>query len=251
MSGKNIKKEILSLLYVCIFALLIRTFFIEPFYVPTASMSRTILTGDYVFSTKYSYGYSKHSFLFSPDLFKGRIFESKPARGDIVIFYTPIEGDDKKYVKRLVGLPGDKIKLTDDILYINGIPVKKKELGKISDERGIEYTKYEETLPEGVKYFSYKASWASPTTTGTFEVPEGKYFFMGDNRDNSNDSRYDIGFVPFENFVAKCRFILFSTKEELWNSSFGFGEQISRIWVWMKSIRFDRMFKNLYDIQNS
>ncbi len=245
MLKEGAKKEIISLFYICLFALAIRTFVLELFFVPTPSMSRTILAGDYVFSTKYSYGYSKHSFLFSPNLFSGRIFESKPERGDIIVFETPLKKDDKKYIKRLIGLPGDKIKQTGDLLYINGVPIERVEQGKLLNEDGAEYTKFLEILPNGVKYFSYKLSGTPPTNTEIFEVPEGKYFFMGDNRDNSNDSRYDLGFIPFENLIAKSRFILFSTKEELWKPSVGFFEQIGRIWLWIKSFRLDRMLNTI------
>lgn len=247
MSQTSTKKELLSILYICLIALMIRAFVMEIFYVPTPSMTQTVLVGDYVFSTKYSYGYSKHSFLFSPNIFNGRIFESKPERGDIVIFYTPMKNDDKKYIKRLIGMPGDKIQIINDAIVINGKAIERIEVGKLNDN-GIEYLKFMETLPNGVKYLSYKLEKKDPTNTEIFYVPEGKYFFLGDNRDNSNDSRYDLGFVPFENFVAKSRFILFSTKEELWKSSISFFEQVSRIATWIKSVRLDRIFKNLYEI---
>ncbi len=246
--------EILSLLKLIAIALVIRIFLVEPFFVPTGSMKNTIIENDYIFSTKYTYGYSKHSFPFSPNIFSGRIFASDPARGDIVIFRPP-HNMDIRYIKRLVGLPGDKIQLINDIIYINDKAIEREEIGECSDDDGQRYRKYRETLPNGVSYFSYKHAQNDPmlpnhrySTTETFHVPQDKYFFLGDNRDASNDSRIELGFVPFENFIAKGQFILFSTKEQLWVAQGKILERVTRIWTWLCSIRFNRIFKSLYSL---
>lgn len=248
--------EVRSLLYVVLIALVIRSFVIELFFVPTGSMKATVLEGDYIFSTKYSYGYSKYSFPFSPDLFNDRIFASAPQRGDIIIFRPPMNME-LRYIKRLIGLPGDKVQLINDIIYINDHPIDRMEIGSYIDEQGYKYNKYKETLPNGSSYTAYKLdrhteSFALPSnkysSTEVFYVPKNHYFFLGDNRDNSNDSRAELGFVPFENFIAKGQLILFSTKELLWVDHGSFVERIARIWLWLKSIRFDRMFHSIYHL---
>jgi len=240
--------ELKSLFYVALFALAIRIFIIELFFVPTGSMKATILENDYIFSTKYSYGYSKHSFPFSPDMFNDRILASKPKRGDIVIFRPPMNMEIR-YIKRLIGLPGDKIQMINDTIYINDKAVERIEDGRFTDQAGQLYKKFKETLPSGISYNSYKLAQSANTNkygnTGIFYVPSDKYFFLGDNRDESNDSRIDLGFVPFENFIAKGQFILFSTSELFWLDNKGIIENVTRIWPWIKSIRFNRILKTI------
>lgn len=249
-------KEFLSFIFVIFLAMMIRIFIMELFFVPTASMKATILENDYIFSTKYSYGYSKYSLPFSPDLFNNRIFASTPERGDIIIFRPP-NNMSIRYIKRLIGLPGDKIQLINDLIYINDKPIERNKVDTYQSEAGRIYTKFKETLPNGVNYFSYKLNNDNLSstdmlrintfsTTNIFYVPEGKYFFLGDNRDESGDSRFDLGYVPFENFIAKAQFIIFSTKETLWDSNIGIIGQILRIGTWISSIRFDRLFLSLY-----
>lgn len=148
-------KEFLSFIFVIILAMMIRIFVMELFFVPTASMKATILENDYIFSTKYSYGYSKYSLPFSPSVFNGRIFASTPKRGDIIIFRPP-NNMSIRYIKRLVGLPGDKIQLINDLIYINDKPIKHEKVGTYESESGRFYTKFQETLPNGISYFSYK-----------------------------------------------------------------------------------------------
>jgi signal peptidase I len=248
-------EELKSIIFVVALALFIRIFLIEPFFVPTGSMKVTVLEGDYIFSTKYSYGYSKHSIPFSPDFFSGRILSSKPERGDIIIFRPPMNMDIR-YIKRLIGLPGDKIQLINNVVYINDKPIEREEVGEIIGEDGTKYRKYKETLPNGVSYLAYKTDPEQSSSvnnsyhsnTAVFYVPNDKYFFLGDNRDNSRDSRVDLGFVPFENFIAKGQFILFSTKEMLWPQNVGFLEGFTRIWTWLSSIRTERLFRNIYSI---
>ncbi|MGI4776308.1 MAG: signal peptidase I [Janthinobacterium lividum] len=244
--------EWLSFTYVVIFALLIRIFVVELFFVPTGSMKLTILENDYIFSTKYSYGFSKHSFPFSPPIFKGRIFATAPERGDIVIFRPPMKMDIR-YIKRLVGLPGDKIQLIDDLIYINDQPIKREEMGVVKDEKGNSYEKYKETLPNEMSYYSYKTLQKYSNSaenkfgnTEIFYVPSDKYFFLGDNRDESNDSRVDLGFVPFENFIAKGQLVFFSTKDLLWLEDGPITQVVTRAWTWLSSIRINRIFKSIY-----
>ncbi len=252
----NKKKQITEffsfILVVCL-ALMIRIFVMELFVVPTASMKATILEHDYLFSTKYSYGYSRYSFPFSPNIFNDRVFSSPPQRGDIIIFRPP-NNMSTRYIKRLIGLPGDKIQIINDVVYINDQAIDRSRIGVFTSEEGRNYIKYKETLPNGVSYFSYKLQQVLDNqnlaneygNSEIFYVPESKYFFLGDNRDQSRDSRYDLGFVPFENFIAKARFIIFSTKEQLWDNDIGVINQILRIGTWLASIRFDRLFTSLY-----
>ncbi|NRB10156.1 MAG: signal peptidase I [Rickettsiaceae bacterium] len=246
--------EIKSLLVVVAIAMAIRILIIELFFVPTGSMKLTILEGDYIFATKYSYGYSKYSIPWSPNLFSGRIFSNSPERGDIIILKPPHDIEKDRYIKRLIGLPGDVIKIIDDVLYINNVPVTRQEVGEFADEWGKIYIKYKETLPNGVSYFSYKVKrmnlmYDTHSNYEPITVPQGHYFFMGDNRDESGDSRAQLGMVPFENLIAKAQFILFSTKEFLFIDNISVTDQILRVWTWLSEIRFNRTCASLY-IQN-
>lgn len=252
----NLKGEVRSLILVVIFAMIIRTFVIELFYVPTGSMKATILEGDYIFSTKYSYGFSKYSIPFSPNLFEGRFFASSPSRGDIVVMRPPHEMSTR-YIKRLIGLPGDKLQVIDNVTYINDIPIDRIEVGKFFSEEGKEYIKYRETLPGGVSFFTYKLKSADHifkedhSNFGPYEIPNDHYFFMGDNRDQSGDSRYQLGMVPFENLIAKAQFVLFSAKESLWSSEINTIKQAANPWAWLSSIRFNRLFTSgMYNVSS-
>lgn len=250
---KNLKSEITSLLLVILFALSIRTFVIELFFVPTPSMQATILRNDYIFSTKYSYGFSRYSIPFSPDLFKGRVLASVPERGDIIIMRPPHDMTTR-YIKRLIGLPGEKIEIKKDVTYINDIPVERVKVGEYFDETNQEYVKYKETFPNGLRFYTYKLkeldgiAETGHSDFGPYIVPKDHFFFMGDNRDQSGDSRYQLGFVPFENLIAKAQFVFLSTKEIFWDEKLGILDQLARFWTWLSSVRFDRLFKSLYDI---
>lgn len=265
-SGNNIKSEISSLVLVIIFALSVKAFVFDLFFVPTGSMKNTILEGDYIFSTKYDYGYSTYSIPFvSVDLFKGKFLASEPKRGDIIIMKPPRIKEDR-YIKRLIGLPGDKIEVKNDVTYINDVAVDRIFVGEYVDESGERFDKFKETLPNGVSFYSYKeqtsileySRYRDKRNYGPTIVEPGCYFFMGDNRDNSGDSRYQLGTVPARNIIAKGRFIIFSTKEFFWDyrksilqqlSETGVWNQILRIKTWFTSIRTERLFQNLYEIE--
>ena len=190
-SEGSLGETIRVIVHALLIALVIRTFLFQPFNIPSGSMKATLLVGDYLFVSKYSYGYSHYSFPLSPPLFSGRVFGSEPARGDIVVFRLPRE-DSTDYIKRVIGLPGDRIQMKEGLLYINDTPV--------------------------------------------YTVPAGHFFMMGDNRDNSTDSRVlsAVGYVPFENIVGRAQMIFFSIAE---------GEHAWMIWRWPTAVRWNRIFK--------
>jgi len=222
-----------------VLALIVRTFLFQPFTIPSGSMKDTLLVGDYLFVSKYAYGYSRYSLPFSPDIFSGRIWAEPPTRGDVAVFKLPRD-PSVDYIKRVIGLPGDKIQMIDGVLQINGTPVPKVKIDDYvtTDEFGeTRVARYRETLPNGVSYEVLDLDPHSfSDNTPVFEVPAGHYFMMGDNRDNSTDSRVlgAVGYVPFENFVGRADIIFFSVKE---------GEPAWQFWRWPWTVRFDRIFK--------
>ncbi|HMG80934.1 MAG TPA: signal peptidase I [Xanthobacteraceae bacterium] len=198
-----------------IVALLIRIFLFQPFNIPAGSMMPTLLVGDYFFVSKYAYGYTHYSLPFSPRLFSGRLLASEPQRGDVVVFRLP-KDDSVDFVKRIVGLPGDRIQMIDDVLQINGQPVKHERIDDfVTGDTGplARMKRYRETLPNGVSYtviaFANSGFYAN---TPVYTVPLGHYFVLGDNLDNSTDSRVlsQIGYVPFENLVGRAAMIFYS-----------------------------------------
>ena len=253
-TGMDWKAEVKSLSFILFIALIIRIFVVEPFFIPSSSMKDTLFEGDYVFASKYDYGFSKYSMLFvNPDFIKGRIFAKAPERGDVIIFRPP-HNMEQRYIKRLIGLPGDKVQLKNSVLYINGVAVPRDEVGTFEDKEG-SYVKYVETLPNGIKYHILQLQnkphdeiFQMANNTIEFVVPEGEYFFLGDNRDQSGDSRFQLGFVPFANFIAKARFFYFSTSERLWLESSATVDQIKQVYYWLASLRLHRFFNNVYSL---
>ena len=249
MENKNIneKKEdtlietLKTVCYAIVIAGLIRTFWFEPFKIPSGSMYPTLEVGDFLFVSKYTYGYSRHSFPFSFPQFEGRIWSDLPQRGDVVVFKSPI---DQKidFIKRVIGLPGDKIQMKKGMLYINGEEVGREHVGRYVIREytpfPVQFQEYTETLPGGKKhrFLEFSDEVEIVDNTPMFEVPEGQYFMMGDNRDNSNDSRKDIGFVPFDNIEGKARFLFFSHDDTVkWYNPI----------TWITSIRWKRLFNKI------
>ena len=244
-SGVNDFVEIVkTVAYALLIALFLRVLFFQPFTIPSASMEPTLLEGDYIIVSKFSYGYSRHSIPFSPPLFKGRIMERSPERGDIFVFKLPRDGRTD-YIKRLIGLPGDRVQMRQGRLWVNGKEVIDKELPPMMIDSGYGFTRnvqrFQETLPGGRTFITYDfGPDGDVDNTPTFVVPEGHYFFMGDNRDNSLDSRVPaeigVGFVPAENLVGKAQIILLS-----WNP----GASLFKPWTWVLNARPSRFFNIL------
>ncbi len=246
--GGGVLETVKTLVYAGLIAFGIRTVAFEPFNIPSGSMIPTLLIGDFVFVSKYSYGYSHFSMPFSPDLFSGRIFGSYPKRGDVVVFrYTRDTSQD--WIKRVIGLPGDHIQVKQGQLYINGTEVPRKPLGdyETSDGGGVHILaqEYQETLPNGVKHDILKFSdeknpnlEVDANNTDEYVVPPGHLFMMGDNRDNSEDSRFmnALGFVPLENVIGRAQFIFFSFDAEhpWWE-----------FWMWPVEVRWSRLLKGV------
>ena len=232
-------KTLLGALFI---AILIRSLLFQPFYIPSSSMEPTLLVGDRIFVSKYTYGYSKHSFPFSPPIFNNRVFFSEPKRGDVIVFKTPVD-NRTDYIKRLIGLPGDRIQFIDSNLYLNNSEIMKSRISKndkiYCGEKTIDVFTFEEKLSSNkihktvyLKDFPYNNS-------DIFVIPKDHYFFLGDNRDCSKDSRFlsSVGYVHKNNLVGKAQFIFFSSDKKIGNF-FSF-------WKWHKSIRFNRFFKKI------
>ncbi len=238
-------------------AISIRSVLFEPFNIPSGSMFPSLLVGDYLFVEKYSYGYSKYSFPFGLVQFDGRIMRKMPERGDVVVFRQPKQ-PTIDYIKRIIGLPGDRIRVTEGILYINDEPVKREFLGteEMGEAGRIDlFKKYNETLPNGVVHHIYEISDQQPLDdTREYKVPEGNYFAMGDNRDQSLDSRVlaQVGFVPEENLVGRASFLFFSVDSEdlpVACDKQGQFASIKRyacyVGEWPQRIRFSRIFSRV------
>ena len=239
---KKIIENIKTIIYALIIAIIIRSFLFQPFYIPSSSMEPNLLVGDRLFVSKYSYGYSRHSLPFSPNLTNKRYFSKNPERGDVVVFKTPAD-NRTDYIKRLIGLPGDTLQIIDGDLYLNNQKIQRNKIEiTISINCGNEILNvnaFEEILPNGKKYIAVYNKEGTMQNTDKFIVPNEHYFFMGDNRDCSKDSRYlsSVGYVTFNNLVGKARLIFFSNDKKKGN--------FFKFWKWHESIRIARFFNKI------
>ncbi|MCK0169384.1 signal peptidase I [Jannaschia sp. S6380] len=260
MAKAEKKEGFLETIKTVVWALLIagvfRTLFFQPFWIPSGSMKDTLLIGDFLFVNKMAYGYSRHSCPFSMCPFSGRILGSEPARGDVIVFRHPVNGTD--FIKRLIGLPGDTVQMRDGALYLNGEPVPREEVDPFVEDKAPQgpqrltprcandpvglggdciKERFAEALPGADKpYSTLNIGRSSTDTTPVYTVPEGQYFFMGDNRDNSRDSRVPrsiggVGFVPYENLIGRADRVIFSSA----------GSRMLFFWTW----RLDRFFEEI------
>ncbi len=237
----SIIDNIKTILFAILIAVFIRSFFFQPFYIPSSSMEPTLLVGDRIFVSKYAYGYSIHSFPFSPKIFKGRYLSKPPKQGDLVVFKTPAD-NRTDYIKRLIGLPGDRIQFVNGKILINGDELKRKtsekrkiRCGKIS----FEVNTFIEQLPNGVTYTAAYNSAGTLQNTKEYIVPNNHFFLLGDNRDCSKDSRYldSVGYVNFNNFVGKAKIIFFSNDTVT--------SSVLKFWNLNDSFRSERILKRI------
>jgi len=239
---KKIIENIKTIIYALIIAIIIRSFLFQPFYIPSSSMEPNLLVGDRLFVSKYSYGYSRHSLPFSPNLTNKRYFSKNPERGDVVVFKTPAD-NRTDYIKRLIGLPGDTLQIIDGDLYLNNQKIQRNKIEiTININCGNEILNvntFEEILPNGEKYIAVYNKEGTMQNTDKFIVPNEHYFFMGDNRDCSKDSRFlsSVGYVNFNNLVGKARLIFFSNDKKKGN--------FFKFWKWHESIRIARFFSKI------
>ena len=248
IAPKKNENFFLSLVWIVLIALIFRAFLFQSYNIPSGSMLKNLLVGDYIFVSKYTYGYSKHSLPFSIPLIPNRIFSSNPVRGDVVVFKLPSDGKTD-YIKRVIGMPGDKVQIINGEVYINNQRLSYKEIGIYEDNNLINRKRktlgcrneklkiLEETLPNGKKHKTTYLKDFSLKNSDLFIVPDDHYFFLGDNRDCSKDSRFlsSVGYVHKNNLVGKARFIFFSLE----NSRF------LEIWKWPKAIRGNRIFSTI------
>ena len=239
---KKIIENIKTIIYALIIALIIRSFLFQPFYIPSSSMEPNLLVGDRLFVSKYSYGYSRHSLPFSPNITQKRYFSKNPERGDVVVFKTPAD-NRTDYIKRLIGLPGDTLQIIEGELYLNSQKIQRNKVEITFNincgNRKLDINAFEELLPGGEKYIAVYNKEGTMQNTDKFIVPDEHYFFMGDNRDCSKDSRFlsSVGYVTFNNLVGKASMIFFSNDKKKGN--------FFEFWKWHKSIRIDRIFNKV------
>lgn len=223
-------------------ALVVRTLLFQPFNIPSGSMKDTLLIGDYLFVSKYSYGYSRYSFPFGLAPISGRLFGSDPERGDVAVFKLPSD-TSIDYIKRVIGLPGDTVQVIDGIVQINGEPVQREQIDDYIEQSASgavrRVPRFRETLPNGVSYETLDLTPRGQLdNTREYKIPEGHYFMMGDNRDNSIDSRVlsRVGYVPYENFIGRAEVLFFSI---------GDGTPAWQIWTWPWTVRWNRIGRTL------
>ena len=239
---KFLFENLLTIFYALIIAIIIRSLLIQPFYIPSSSMEPNLLVGDRIFVTKFSYGYSKHSFPFSPPIFEGRFFYKKPKKGDVVVFKTPVD-NRTDYIKRLIGVPGDSIQFIDGEIYINDLQVFRDKINESKEiycgNENLDVNFFEEKLENGRKFVTVYRKNFSYQNSDKFIVPDDHFFYLGDNRDCSKDSRYlsSVGYVHKDNLVGKAQIIFFSSDARIGS--------ILEVWNWNKLIRFKRFFKKI------
>lgn len=234
------RETVKTVIFAGLIAIGVRSFGYEPFNIPSGSMKPTLLVGDYLFVSKLSYGYSRYSLPYGMPLFSGRILFSEPQRGDVAVFRKPTD-TSTDYIKRLVGLPGDTLQVKGGVLYINGEAVKRERVDDYLLDNGYGRTRriprYIETLPGGRTHYILESNGDNGISDDTpvFTVPEGQYFAMGDNRDNSQDSRFaDVGYIPRENLVGRAEVLFFSVEGAGW-----------KFWQWPTTVRFGRIFESV------
>ena len=231
-----------TLIGALIIAVFIRSLVFQPFYIPSSSMEPTLLVGDRIFVSKHTYGYSKHSFPFSPNVTNKRLFSKSPKRGDLVVFKTPAD-NRTDYIKRLIGMPGDTIQFVEGEIFINNEKILRKKIENIKIIRCgnflLETNSYIETLPNGKKHIAVYKKKGSLQNSKIFKVPVNHYFLLGDNRDCSKDSRYldSVGYVNNLNLVGQAKLIFFSNDTNI--------SSLIKFWNINKSFRLDRIFKGL------
>ena len=243
---KNIKEIIIdnikTIFFALLIALMIRSLIFQPFYIPSSSMEPNLLIGDRIFVSKYTYGYSKHSFPFSPNITNQRFFYEKPNQGDLVVFKTPAD-NRTDYIKRLIGMPGDEIEFVNGEILINNQKIKRKKIKQIKEVRCGDYTfdvvTYLETLPNGIEYFAAYNKNGKLLNSPKYKVPKDHFFLLGDNRDCSKDSRYlgSVGYVKSLNLVGKAQMIFFSNDT--------IKGSLLKFWNLHNSFRIDRFFKKV------
>jgi signal peptidase I len=234
----SLRETMITVFLAVLIALGVRTVAYEPFNIPSGSMIPTLLIGDYLFVSKASYGYSRHSLPFSLPLIPGRIFFEEPKRGDVMVFKLPTD-NKTDYIKRIIGLPGDTVQLKNSVLYINNKAVKRERVEDFIERAGpnsySRTPRYLETLPGGKRHYVLEVTENTLyDNTPVYKVPEGHYFAMGDNRDKSRDSRFldDVGYIPKVNLVGRAEFLFLSVDGAVW-----------KFWEWANSLRFERFFQ--------
>jgi signal peptidase I len=235
----GVKENIRVFIFAAVIAILIRSLFFQPFNIPSSSMKPTLLIGDFLFVSKFSYGYSRHSVPFSLLPFSGRTSDTQPERGDVVVFKLPAD-NRTDFIKRVIGLPGDTLQMINGQLFLNGVGVKRERIDDfVEPQRAgepIRIRRFRETLPSGRSYEVLDQIDNGPVdTTPMYQVPDGHYFMMGDNRDNSTDSRFGryVGYVPHENLVGPAQILFFSFDDRT---------RWYEVWRWPISIRGSRLF---------